>query len=308
VLDLELLHHFTQCCCIKVPSQHRRDLWTQQVVKLAFEHRYVLDQLLATSALHCMSIIPERAHLFLPRALLFRDRALRTVQPILQDMQPSHSVPIFAFAGLAMIYSFAERMIRADAEGSEYDPIRHLIECLQINHGIATIVSSQQTAIEGTWAEDLIRLSSENDLYRLRVLDLKAEGAAALHEMIDEHEPSAPRRAAAHDILNIFSSAIQIIAWRGGKDDIASHLIHSWTTHASPEFWLLLESQSPVALALIAYLAALVSLQPGFWWFEAWPAMLMARIRRTLGDEYGPALKWPQQLIDARLGALSCSE
>lgn len=255
-----------------------------------------------------MLISPGKTHLYLPRALLFRDRALRTVQPILQAMQSEHSVAIFAFAGLAMIYSFAERTIRADAEGPEYDPILHLVECLQINRGIATIVASQQTAIEGTWAKDLIQMSSENDFHRLRVLHQKAGGAEVLHQMIDEHEPSAPRRAAAHDVLSVFTSNIQIIAWRGGQDDIASHLIHSWTTHASSDFWLLLESQSPVALALVAYFAAMISLQPGFWWFEAWPAMLMTRIKSTLGEDWAPALKWPQELIDAHLGTLSCSE
>jgi hypothetical protein len=304
VVDLEILHHFTKCCCIRVPSQHRRDLWTQQVVELAFEHGYLLDQLLATSALHCMLITPAKAHLYLPRALIFRDRALRTVQPILNAMQPEHSVAIFAFAGLAMIYSFAEQKIRADAEGVEYDPILHLIECLQINRGIATVVSSQQAAIENTWAKDLIQMSSQNDFDRLRVLHQKSEGAEVLHRMIDEHEPSPSRRAAAHDMLDVFVERIQIIAWRGGKDDIASHLIHSWTTHASPDFWLLLESQSPVALAILAHFAALISLQPLFWWFDTWPDMLMARIRRTLGDIWAPALKWPQKVIDANLGTL----
>ena len=139
---MELLHHYTTCCCVYVPGEHRQQLWTRQIVNIAFTQDYLLYQILAVSALHCFHQNPSRDDLS-AKAVKYRGQALQKINPALVQMNADLCIPVFAFAGLSMVYAFAELVILRDSEGPSYDPIRHITECLQQNFGINTVVNTR---------------------------------------------------------------------------------------------------------------------------------------------------------------------
>jgi hypothetical protein len=71
-----------------------------------------------------------------------------------------------------------------------------------------------------------------------------------------------------------------------------------WPSVLKPEFWEVLEAKAPVALLVLAYFAALMSLRPNLWWFQLWPKLLFDKIEEILdGEEWREALAWPKKLI-----------
>jgi hypothetical protein len=87
--------------------------------------------------------------------------------------------------------------------------------------------------------------------------------------------------------------------WRQ-EDHFTFHLINAWPTALKPEFWQLLEAKSPIALLVLAYFAALMSLRPKLWWFQNWPKLLLEKVEEHLvGNEWKEALAWPKRVVNA---------
>jgi hypothetical protein len=200
--DLELLHHYTTCCCVYVPGEHRQQLWTRQIVNLAFSQDYLLYMILAVSALHCFHQNPSRDDLS-AKAVKYRGQALLKINPTLASMSADLCIPVFAFAGLSMVYAFAELVILRDAEGPSYDPIRHITECLQQNFGIKTVVHTYRADIQNSWASELINIKSDEDFARISSSGLVFAHATLLHSLIDTHEPRPSYNCACHEALRV---------------------------------------------------------------------------------------------------------
>jgi hypothetical protein len=89
--------------------------------------------------------------------------------------------------------------------------------------------------------------------------------------------------------------------WRQ-EDHMTFHLISAWPSVLKLEFWQLLEARSPVALLVLAYFAALMSLRPKLWWLHNWPKLLLEKVEEQLGgDEWQEALAWPKRIVDGPL-------
>jgi hypothetical protein len=295
--DLELLHHYTTCCCVFVPGEHRRQLWTQQIVNVAFTQDYLLYQILAVGALHCFHQNPSRQDLA-AKAVKYRGQALQNVNPTLANMTADLCIPVFAFAGLSMVYAFAELVILRESEGQDYDPIHHITECLQQNFGITTVVTTYREDIRDSWASELINMNSDEEFDRLSASGLVFAQAAMLHSLIDSHETRPAWNTACHEALTALLQTLQILLWRQ-EDHFTFHLINAWPSKLKPKFWQLLAAKAPVALLVLAYFAVAMSLRPKLWWFQHWPKLLLERIEERLGDEWREALAWPKQVVDA---------
>lgn len=144
--DLQLIHHFSACCCVSIPqSDHlRRSIWTNEVVDLSFSHPFLLHQILAVAALHSFSLdkSDKEAHAM---SLAHRARAVEYVQPAVLDLVSQSSPAMFAFAGLTTIYSFAEATLSSPKED---DWIQHILDCFRLNRGISAITRLHREGLQ----------------------------------------------------------------------------------------------------------------------------------------------------------------
>lgn len=207
-------------------------------------------------------------------------------------------IPVFAFAGLSMVYAFAELVILRDSEVRSYDPICHITECLQQNFGINTVVHTYRADIQNSWAGELININSDEEFDRLKSSSLVFAHADMLHSLIDTHEPRPQYNGACHDALSVLLQTLQILMWRQ-EDHYTFHLINAWPSVLKPEFWQLLKAKAPVALLVLAYFAALMSLRPKLWWFQYWPRLLLDKIEERLDDGWQEALAWPKRVVES---------
>lgn len=252
---------------------------------------------MTVSALHLFHHDPSRTYL-VAKAVKHRGRALECAQSTLADMNPDLCIPVFAFAGLSMIFAFAEVAIRLESEGPKYDAISHIAECLQQNVGITTVVHTYWEDIRRSWASELINIDSDDDFERLAASGLVFVHDGMLHDLIDSHEHRKEWNSACHHALRSLLQSMQILMWRQ-QNHATFYLINAWPSDLAPEFWQLLDTKAPIALLIMAYFAALVSLRPNLWWFQHWPRILLEDITTKLGNEWKEALAWPTQMINS---------
>lgn len=296
-LDLELLHHFTTCCCTSIPGEDNKRVWTHDLVQVAFSKDFLLLQILAVSALHLYQKRPTRTDLA-TKASFYRGRALQLIQPVMANLDATVCIPVFAFAGLTMIHGFAELPVRIDTDGETYDPVRHVSECLQLNFGIHTVVYSYWQDIEDSWAGGLLDFNSEEEFKRLEISGQTFAHAGEAYAMIDQVDLESPYRIACHEALDIILRTTQILLWRDDEDGIF-HLVHAWPGRIKAEFWQMAEQDNPAFLLVMAHFAALMCLRPVLWWFKRWPEVLLDAIDRKMEERWKPALAWPKRMVQA---------
>jgi len=142
-------------------------------------------------------------------------------------------------------------------------------------------------------------MNSDEDFARISSSGLVFAQADLLHSLVDAHEPRPSYNSACHDALSVLLQIMQILMWRQ-EEHSTFHLINAWPTVLKPEFWRLLEAKSPIALLVLAYFAALMSLRPKLWWFQYWPKLLLEKVEEHLvGNEWEKALAWPKQVVNA---------
>jgi hypothetical protein len=147
-------------------------------------------------------------------------------------------------------------------------------------------VNTYRADIQNSWASELINIKSDDDFAQVSSSGLVFAHAAILHSLVDTHEPRVLYKSACHDGLKVLLQTMQILMWRQ-EDHMTFHLINAWPSVLKPEFWQLLEGRSPVALLVLAYFAALMSLRPKLWWFQNWPNLLLGKVEvQHDGDEW----------------------
>lgn len=98
LLDMELLHHYHTCSCVRfAPQSVRHKCWTSDVPRIAFAHPFLLHQILAVAALH--RYVQEFGSRALKTAATsHRALALEMVQPELSSSASEVGIALFAFA------------------------------------------------------------------------------------------------------------------------------------------------------------------------------------------------------------------
>lgn len=279
------------CCCVSIPTHdsERRQIWTNDVVKLSLSHPFLLHQILAVAALHCHSNDPcdTEAHAV---SLGHRATAVEYVQPALATLAPQSVPAMFAFAGLTTIYSFGEATVSASKQD---DWIQHMLDCIRLNRGISAITRSHRESLRSSVLGPLIAYHFETDFERLRELGLGFQQHSMLSNMISTHETRTRERdmylTAARWCLEFIALLLQ--SWH---DKDPSHLINAWPNMLDELFLQCLENREPLALLIIGHYAAMLSLRPLLWWTVRWPSLLLDQIDGMITlPEMREALAWP---------------
>ena len=75
-MELELLHHFTTRTSTTLASDASvQDFWSTGAVRIAFECEYILDTLLALSALHLAHIQPDKRDFYASQGVSYHQKA-----------------------------------------------------------------------------------------------------------------------------------------------------------------------------------------------------------------------------------------
>lgn len=295
--DMQLLHHYMNCSCVGLAADsHRARVWATQVPEIAFQNAYLLHQLLAVAALHVMTDSQSESGL-LSIAARHRELALEGVAPVMADWTPGSSVSLFAFAGLAAIYSYAEVSLQASPSVKE-DVLRSLTSCLRLSQGISTILKAHSEEIQAAWTSEMLKFNAEPLISQLRDSGLNFRQLDNLEDLIRSRIDRA-------DFVSVYLVAarrcldtIALLLRDEDLEDEISYLIMSWPNEIDELLIEQLERKEPVAMVIIAHFAVLMSMQSKYWWFRTMPGLILRELERCLPVELIPYLTWPKQMLN----------
>ncbi|KAK5173038.1 uncharacterized protein LTR77_003160 [Saxophila tyrrhenica] len=280
-------------CCIASfsPSEEALYLWQNALVDLSFQHEFLLDGILALSAIHKAVLRPEASNPLRLRSPEYIDLAIKSFRFHLDRPSATTIVPLFSLSSLLVVYNFAVAQIQPPD-----DPIAALCHMARLMKGIAQITSNSRDLWDHLLASvvkpllisldrDLTGVSETPELLRLRdwvihMQDLDPVIRKTYLESIDE----------LHVVFRNVRSP------DGGKrSPIAVALI--WPATLSPSFLDYLDRKDPVALVILAHFAILCRLHEDAWFMRSWGGWIFEAVEKELGPQYQSYVEWPRQAL-----------
>ncbi|CRG83666.1 hypothetical protein PISL3812_01021 [Talaromyces islandicus] len=292
--DLELMHHYSTVS-YRTISNHSEfmDSFQFQVPKIALSHPFLMHGLLALSASHLVHLTKdsERVKEYEELAFGHQTLALRLFRRELDNITPSNSEAMFAFASIATVLAFASLQTTGV---QALTPIDEMFQIYNLTRGVSEILETSNLWFKtsNSWVPNVLASMRTPEkplpanieenislLFKLN-LDLTVTG-----QTIEE-------TAASENAIRELSTTFQQV-----HSGFAIVCAFRWPICVGPIFISNLRDRRPMALILLAHYCILLHKMDDFWWMKGWPRRLLHSIYTTLDPSWKDAIRWPVELI-----------
>lgn len=283
---MELLHHYTSLTSQTFSSTAQaREVWQDSVPRLAMDADYVLQALLAVSALHLSQIRPHARSSYWSTGVKLYHTALSKAQKEMENVTEENCTAIYIFSMLTCFYSLAqnhELAARSDHGESVDDEERDLIGWVFLFRGTKALLTLpyQRILHDGPLApifqqgaKRAVKLRSYPTPDPKRVTD-------ELREMVPDPEEQVIYRDAIQQLQKSFHA---VYGRSVGETETTD--IFVWLFDVSEEYMDRLRRQEGPALAIFICFSLLVGQLQGVWWAKGWGEWISVRLRGRLLDK-----------------------
>jgi Fungal specific transcription factor domain len=110
------------------------------VLKYTFIYPFLLNEVLAVSALHLSTRRPAQKFLYREEATRLQSQAMRLFNETIRDLNHENIIPVFLFSGLLGIATFFETIHDPTYEASDWTFFEKIVQSIRLLYGVRTIV------------------------------------------------------------------------------------------------------------------------------------------------------------------------
>ncbi|KAB8257756.1 hypothetical protein BDV32DRAFT_140175 [Aspergillus pseudonomiae] len=290
MLHMQLLHHLM--------TETRKTFWesfdvvvaSPETLQICMSSPYVMNELLALSALHLSTLRPVEQEFYRHHAAQLQTHALAILNSMELELTQETCVPLFLFSGLLNVHLLYDVLINRDQDFDRF--LDQLVSSFRLHRGIRAITANSWGMLRESSLKALI-LDSERRFSSITGLDPEC---AKLLTLIKAAKlgPS---------ITNTYKQAIEslqhaMVTCLYGKQGANVTEITAWPTLVSPEYLDFLTMRYPEALVVLAYYAACLHTRRDVWGFGDGGRFLVESIIKYLGPEWAEWLDWPVRVLD----------
>ena len=303
---MELMHHYTSMSYRTLTN----DATAQKVLqfdlpRLAFQHQFLLHQLLAFAGYHLAYLHRDRRHAFFLQASQHQNSAIEGLRTTLASAVISKNCHVlYAASMLLTISSFASFPSYEKYSGS-LDPIDSILDVFSLVKGMNMILHTSGHDIRtGPLANLFTQMEGEKaidkdfdlELIYIRVERLGISLGETRSSGSDANHNSSGVQQAITSIRNCIEQAIAKPSPTSTAPLRASFI---WPIIVGTEYMTLLRQRHPAALVVLAFYCTMLRMaEASCWAFESWAESLMKCICSSLeGSHWEKLLEWPKQVV-----------
>ena len=272
--NIRLMHHFaTSTCQTLATKRDLKVLWRVKIPGLAFEHHYLLQMILAVSALH-MFREPHSGPSHMAYALELYEASLKNSSMVLSQISPSNCDALYAFSVLALVFEFGSLHRR---ESLLYNRDGSLAHWIINSRGIHAIIGSSWNHLASGVLKPMLQCSFHE------------AGPANIEKHLQEfssHIQGELLPATAHIYLQTLS---ELIRW----SRLVNSGFYGWLCHFTREYGDLLSRKDPYALIIFGYACVVLKCGEPVYWIDGCPEKLIREIYDYLNTSLRVWLHWP---------------
>lgn len=295
--SLALEHYFYSSWRSFAKDSRTECIWINVIADLAYNHRFLLQGILACTALHMAHIYPKQRETFIIRAHTHQDAAIPIFSYEIENPTTNNCDAIMAFGYLLIVFSFATELDNGENSlllvsdtGTGFREKQLILPqwlyfircgCAMLSEVWDRIESGPVSALGKAWETELdvgdsklpylehfMSIVPQDDSWPEKVISVYRDGASAL--------------ADAFAYMDRETTNIDVSTW---------NILGLWCVRLEDEFYDLIFERHPGALILLAYYCVIMKRMETCWYFKGRPAKLIAAISSVLDERWYPFLQ-----------------
>lgn len=284
------MHHYTALTSDTLSScDAQRNAWKVDVPTMAYDAQYLMDAILAVSALHLRSLNPED-YSFVKASHSYMASALAQYSSLLREgVSESNAEALFATSALIAFQSSASRGFD-NPDGGDYSPPLAWFHSFQ---GVKTVVMTSWQ-----WLKNSSRILPIISGQPALELDLNPDSTtffAPLLGGMDAQLRGLPDEERA-ETKRSYEHAVAFLNWAHRKPDRARIL--GFAATVSRRFVDLVAQHDPRALVIISCFFAMTKVVDDVWWLAGLAKREVMGIFNLLPAEYWGKMEWPLRIVN----------
>ncbi|KAL3455000.1 hypothetical protein BJX64DRAFT_298418 [Aspergillus heterothallicus] len=287
MLHAELFHNlYTQTHHTFDPSGTR----LKEIASQAISTPYLVNEMLAFSALHLSTLRPDRRDFYRYHAAQLQTHALAIFKETNPQVTQETCVPLFLFAGIIGIHMLCDTLIYREGDFSNF--LHQFVHFFRVYYGVRTIIGQAWSIIEATPLGPAMNLG--RDVYSFDG-HLNPDYAKLLRLV--------ERSKLGKDLTLTYRQAIESLQTcfnvAEGTDERHARIngATTWPVLVTTDFGDLLEQRRPEALVILAHYAVLMHRFRGSWLFGDSGRFVIQEVTGLLGPEWEEWLEWPNEAL-----------
>jgi hypothetical protein len=265
--------------------------------KSAISEPYLMDELLAVSALHLSTLTSDAVEKkrYHHQAAQLQTRALtvfNTTRPAVGD---ENCIAMFLFSGILGLHAlFDSASFRLDY--AEF--LDRFIQFLSLHRGIRTITRQSWHILSQTELRHIVNQISDLESQDPQFAESGTECDALMAQVEASGDNLGP---------TAYSACQEAVGWlqwlsrqrRGLPSSVQTHVVMAWPVLISFEFLQMLRQRRPEALVILAHWAVFLHYHRDFWVFGDSGRFLLESTRKYLGTYWDDWMAWPMEVLEA---------
>ncbi|KAF9699544.1 hypothetical protein EKO04_002509 [Ascochyta lentis] len=300
--DMQLLHHWITRVYLfhEISADDEKTIWSEDVVKIAFQHPFLLHGLLAVSALHKTPVDSQgnRASL-LAQADVHMSASIATYFRLLEESALETVVPCFLLSSIYFAYNLATAQVEEPEE-----PINAMLHCFRLLRGVKLSIGRHWLKLQED--ETVGRMLAPTRFLDQFVLPEDTECTPLLELKQLANQLGTPQKDICIEaIANLHTTFVKTTLCSTEKQ--GHTIIMAWSANLSTEFLDVCHAGNLVGALIIVYWAVLLGRNTAAWWLNGWPERLIHACEKlmTPTPELMKYLEWPIEMSKRRSDRLA---
>lgn len=268
------------------------------LLKFAITEPYLMDELLAISALHMSTLTPDPAEeqRYHHQATQLQTRALTLFNISNLSASGENCTPMFLFSGLLGLHALFDT---ASFRWNFSEFLDRFIQFLSLQRGLRTITRQHWETLSQTELRHVVNPISDLD-----------QQDSQLAESGTGCDPLIAHLKAAQDSLGPIGysachQAVEGLQWiirqrRGLPKQLRTHVVMAWPVMISFDYLQMLRQRRPEALVILAHWAVFLYHDREFWVFRDSGRFLIELLSRYLGAYWDDLMRWPNEALKTK--------
>ncbi|OOF93841.1 hypothetical protein ASPCADRAFT_150346 [Aspergillus carbonarius ITEM 5010] len=303
MLEMRLFHHYVTETYITL-CQGRLDANHFQVVipRIAVAHPFLLDSLLALSALHLAYLETHDNHSWLEVALKYQNRACSAFSRVLAEMSPENCGPAFICSIFIMLCATAYPCVSQDRQ--TFEPLSHVLEIRQLIAGCAFLFEQlngmeYRGDLQGWLKYKDDEVDQDGNPYSVQESQLKLRSAimeSMQRVQVKYTSLGGPHQATYQGTWGILHEAIKRWPFGGPNGGVIA-----WPINISEDYIALLQSGDWVARVLFLHYGVGLHLLSDKWFVRDWGRRLIETVLQAQEDVpsiWAETITWTREAVE----------
>ena len=269
-----------------------KSLWRIKVVQLGFAWDFVMNAILALSALHLSHFRPSKPDFYVTHARQLHQNGLRVVNSMLLSVTDSNCEAVYIFTALTCIITLA---LPRDPSDILLVHETGVAEWLTMFRGTRSIIIDSEHVLHNGVLGPMFEAGRRRAAFR----DVQTTSNTPEEEKLSELTDLISRNSVNTLDLQAYINAIGelrksfTVVYAQGFQAYDSADVYIWLFLIADEFLTKLQQRTQESLVIFSFYCVVLKRFEGAWWMNGLSSHLLNRIYTLLDEEHRTWIRWP---------------